>query len=191
MANVYRHNKHPSMFSHSFTQVSSEIWFLVWDIISIFSSCKNLSILTQTRHFVLSLQVCSCLLSVPRFTFIPQKFNYCHKTEPKGKFYTDAMSFFTFKTNITLTNVAYFSHDLYSNIQLQHPKCSGANVASLPQVWVFTMLLLIARNAKYYVSSTGTIFVQILMDIVHLLKMLDCEDTHARTNKHTHRTAIT
>jgi hypothetical protein len=78
-----------------------------------------------------------------------------------------------------------FSHDLYSNIQLRHPKYSGAGVASLPQVWGFTMLLLIARNAKYYVSSTGTIFVQILMSTVHSLRMLECGDMHPHTYIHT------
>ena len=49
------------------------------------------------------------------------------------------------------------------------------------------MLLLIARNAKYYVSSTGTIFAQILMGTVHSLRMLECGDLHARKYRHTHK----
>lgn len=143
---------------------------------------------------MLSLQVCSCPLSVPKFAFIPQKFNYCHKTEPKGNFNTHTRSLFFFQHKYYLNKCRlFFSHDLDSNIQLQSPKCSGASVASLPQVWVFTMLLRIARNANYYVSSTGTIFVQISINIVQSLRMLECGDTHARKYRHTHthKTAIT
>jgi uncharacterized membrane protein len=83
------------------------------------------------------------------------------------------------------------SHDLYRNIQLRCPKRRGASVASLPQVRVFTTLLLIAKNANYYVSSTGTIFVHILVDIVHTWRMLECGDTHAHKYRHTYRIAIT